>query len=314
MASIAYITDQNMISYHRLNGNTEINFWRPSAGKKISDFKKGDMLFFLAKGTEKGRGREKGLIGYGKLKQTKTLSLKGMWNRYQERNGYPSFNQLSEAICKVSKDKKIPARLNCMELESVVFFQEPIYLSEFGIVISNKIESFFYLDREDPMITSKILQKADEFGVDMWTAMLQDDPAADFRNDAVFSAVVNAYEMIKENYYTVYENKRNAKYAISLMQHYPHSQFLPDSRSDFIIRSANELIVAIPLIVNSNAFQASFQYAIGHYLIYRSYLKSALETYEDVHLMMFFNQEISIDVKHILNDLHIQYQIMREIK
>ena len=52
MASIAYITDKKMIEYHRLNGNHSINFWKPSNTKKISDFHNGDLLFFLAKGTE----------------------------------------------------------------------------------------------------------------------------------------------------------------------------------------------------------------------------------------------------------------------
>ena len=55
MGSIAYITDKNMMEYHRLHGNSVINFWKPSI-KSITDFKKGDMLFFLTKGTEK-KGR-----------------------------------------------------------------------------------------------------------------------------------------------------------------------------------------------------------------------------------------------------------------
>ena len=53
MGSIAYITDKNMMEYHRLHGNSVINFWKPSI-KSITDFKKGDMLFFLTKGTERG--------------------------------------------------------------------------------------------------------------------------------------------------------------------------------------------------------------------------------------------------------------------
>ena len=59
MASIAYITDKKMIEYHRLNGNHSINFWKPSNTKKISDFHNGDLLFFLAKGTEKGKNKDR---------------------------------------------------------------------------------------------------------------------------------------------------------------------------------------------------------------------------------------------------------------
>jgi hypothetical protein len=67
MSSIAYITDKNMIEFHRLNGNSTINFWRPSIGKRFTDFHPGDLLFFLAKGTERGSTKEKGLIGYGTI-------------------------------------------------------------------------------------------------------------------------------------------------------------------------------------------------------------------------------------------------------
>lgn len=89
MASIAYITDKKMIEYHRLNGNHSINFWKPSNTKKISDFHNGDLLFFLAKGTEKGKNKEKGLIGYGRLQKSYTLTFSQMWNRYDTKNGYP---------------------------------------------------------------------------------------------------------------------------------------------------------------------------------------------------------------------------------
>lgn len=310
LASIAYITDQNMISFHRLNGNTDINFWRPSANKKINDFKKGDILFFLTKGTEKGRKKEKGIIGYGKLKQSKTLSLKGMWKHYKERNGYPTLALLTEAICKVSKDKQIPEKLNCLELGDVVFFQEPVYLSEFHINISNKIESFFYLDKEDSSITTKILQKADEFGIDMWTAMIQKDDQSDFRQDVVYSAVIGAYEVGKDNYYNSYENKRNAKYASKVMKQYSQAFFLPDSKSDFIIQTQKETILVIPVIVNSNTFKASIQYVIGHYQLYILYLDKVLDNHDDVHIMIFFNQEISFETKQLLNCLEINYQIM----
>ena len=69
MAAIAYITDKNMIDFHRLNGNHTINFWKPSTSKKISNLKQGDLLFFLAKGTERGKQKEKGLMGYGKFQK-----------------------------------------------------------------------------------------------------------------------------------------------------------------------------------------------------------------------------------------------------
>ena len=98
MASIAYITDRNMIEFHRLNGNRTMNFWRPSNSKKFTDFKPGDLLFFLAKGSERGRHREKGIVGYGRFQKAHTLSFRQMWNVYGTENGYASEDELYDAI------------------------------------------------------------------------------------------------------------------------------------------------------------------------------------------------------------------------
>ena len=48
MGSIAYVTDENMLAYHRLCRNQSILFWRLS-NKKFTDFHKGDLLFFFAR-------------------------------------------------------------------------------------------------------------------------------------------------------------------------------------------------------------------------------------------------------------------------
>lgn len=170
MSSIAYVTDKHMIEFHRLNGNDGINFWRPSLGKRFTDFNSGDLLFFLAKGTERLHSKEKGLIGYGRFSQSESLSYRQMWNRYHTLNGYPSELSLKEAILRVAKSKTLPTHLSCLHLKDVVFFQSPVYLSELGLQISNNVESFIYLDKDDPEMTTKILLKANELGVDAWTS------------------------------------------------------------------------------------------------------------------------------------------------
>ena len=60
MGSIAYVTEENMLAYHRLCRNQSILFWRLS-NKKFTDFHKGDLLFFFAR---PNHGRKKALIGY----------------------------------------------------------------------------------------------------------------------------------------------------------------------------------------------------------------------------------------------------------
>ena len=150
MSSIAYITDRNMIEFHRLNGNSTISFWRPSAGKRFTDFNHGDLLFFLAKGTELKHTGEKGIIGYGRFQHSVQYSFRQMWNHYERLNGYDTPEDFKEAILRVSKSKTLPSSLSSLILNDIVFFQAPVYLSEFGMKISNNLESFIYLDKDNP--------------------------------------------------------------------------------------------------------------------------------------------------------------------
>ena len=210
MASIAYITDRNMIEFHRLNGNRTMNFWRPSNSKKFTDFKPGDLLFFLAKGSERGRHREKGIVGYGRFQKAHTLSFRQMWNVYGTENGYASEDELYDAIVKVSKNKKMPKLMNCLYLTDVVFFQAPIYLSEIGVAISNKVESYIYLDKEDPQATSKVLNKAKETGVDMWMAAMSETLSQNFdlEEEQIKHQLSQIIERAGDSFYTESEKKR----------------------------------------------------------------------------------------------------------
>ena len=58
MGSIAYITDKNMMEYHRLHGNSVINFWKPSI--KVLLILKRETCCFLTKGTERREKKRKG--------------------------------------------------------------------------------------------------------------------------------------------------------------------------------------------------------------------------------------------------------------
>ena len=79
MSAIAYITDSKMLELHRLNNHKAINFWRPSANTAFSDFREGDLLFFLSKDKEHKKKNEKGIVGFGRLQSISTASPKMMW-------------------------------------------------------------------------------------------------------------------------------------------------------------------------------------------------------------------------------------------
>ncbi len=172
MAAIAYVTDEKMLDYHRINGSHSIVFWRLSS-KKFSDFKPGDLLFFLAK-DNKVRKKEKGLVGYGVYQGESSMSLNSVWKKYGTQTGYNSKEEFTEAIVRSCKSEQLPKKLSCLMLDKVVFFASPIYFSDIGYSVSNKLESFMYLQSDKENLTLKILNTAQEIGLDSWSLMQND--------------------------------------------------------------------------------------------------------------------------------------------
>ena len=164
MSAIAYITESKMLELHRLNRNQTMNFWRPSSNINFSDFGVGDLVFFLSKDKQHKKGSEKGAVGCGRVKEISCASIKVMWDRYGTDNGYNTYEEFKDVVKKVSKDKILPKKISAFYLEDVVFFQ-PVYLSECGYAISNKVESYVYL-KPDQVIFN-ILEKAKTSG-DLW--------------------------------------------------------------------------------------------------------------------------------------------------
>ena len=303
MSSIAYITDKKMIEYHRINGNRNINFWKPSNAKKISNFKEGDFLFFLAKGTEKGRQREKGIIGYGKLKKNHILSFKQMWAKYGHRNGYPTKELLEDAIQKLTKNHKTPEFLSCFELEDVTFFQAPIYLSEIGLQISNKIESFIYLDKENMLNTSKILEVANQVGVDMWSGLFHEKEESLLIKDTQVNMITNISEKLKTEIFTNYDISRIQKFCQQFIK--DHQRMI--CKTEWIDIQKDNIIIYLPCLVNTNDFMLKFQYMIGHYICYQSYIVN-IEYAKEIEVRLIFNQLLGEDIKKMLNNSGIKHK------
>lgn len=164
MSSIAYISDEKMIEFHRLYSHDEINFWRLST-REFSDFTKNDFLFFLVKTPLR---KEKGIVGFGKLNEMQDLSVRQMWNRFGTKNGYHTYESLHEAIASANKQEKLPKKCSCLTLKEVVFFEAPLYLSDFGFKLHDNLESFTYIDTHQDT-TSKILEAAIDIGRDLWS-------------------------------------------------------------------------------------------------------------------------------------------------
>ena len=165
MSAIAYITDSKLLELHRLNNHKTMNFWRSSSSISFSDFGEGDLVFFLSKDKIHQRKREKGIVGFGRVKEIAAASIKTMWDKYDIYNGYNTLEEFKEAIYKVCKDKKLPRKISGFYLEDVCFFQ-PVYLSECGMKISSNVESYIYLKPEE--VVTRLLDLADN-SFDLWS-------------------------------------------------------------------------------------------------------------------------------------------------
>lgn len=186
MSSIAYITDSKLLDNHRLYRNKTMNFWRLSTNTNFSDFKIGELVFFLSKDKQHlSSKREKGIVGFGKLANIYTGSPQTMWDRFNKINGYNTYEDFLKAICKVSKNHQIPEKLSSFYLEKIYFFQAPIYLSELGIEISKNVESYVYIKPDEAVL--KLLEYARN-SADFWSS---DEKQKDIITEAELNVVLS---------------------------------------------------------------------------------------------------------------------------
>lgn len=279
MASILHVCDAQMIEFHRINGNKTINFWRPSPSKRFSNFHIGDYLFFYVRLANR---KEKAIVGYGHLAKITSMSFNNMWNTYKEENGYASKEAFKEAIIRLNKDNIVPAKLTGLYLQDVAFFQSPLFLSEIGIHISKRLESYCYLDKEDDMATAKVLRYANEVGLDLWTSMISNDNSDNFKKDE------NIY-ILKQTiieHALVLTNKQNRK-AMHLL-HDASIKFINNIKYMGYRYDDDKLILYMAIIDEPNMLEMM----VGHALLLKK------ELHDKFNLKICFiceNKNINVD-------------------
>ena len=269
MSSIAYNTDESMLEYHRLCRNRAILFWRLSSKRKFTDFHKGDLLFFFARS---GNGRKKGLTGYAHFDSIKRLSLKQMWSQYGNYTGYDNEQLLKEAITKASRGA-IPKQMSCLYLTDVVFFVSPIYPNELDLDIPANLESYCYLDRSDPSVTVKILKKASERGIDLWSADSRTSPETIFRQDEIRHQVALVHRMIGKEDGS--EKERNKMHRLAHVQSQQAGwEPIRGSRTDCLKLERNTVVIALPFVAQANDRDLRIREIAGRMALYRMYARS----------------------------------------
>ena len=263
MAAIAYITDSKLLELHRLNAHETMNFWRLSVKTTFSDFAKGDLVFFLSKDREHMKEKEKGIVGFGKLEAIHVYTPKTMWNKFGQENGYNTYEEYREAIKRVSKDHSLPKRISSFYLKNVVFFQAPIYLSELGMDISSKTESFVYIKPEESVI--KLLEYGKN-AIDIWSS---GETAAERVDDEELEyAIKLAQKEIGDFNFSESKLASANKVMKKLQQKNPAASFIGKSKLDLCLVNNRDV-----LIVLYNSKNLDYRMLVGQAELYKKYIK-----------------------------------------
>lgn len=269
MSSIAYVTDVKMLEYHRLCANRKILFWRFSSNKKFTDFEKGDLLFFFAKSRFSSR---KGLVGYAHYDSSMKLSTNKMWKDYQNLTGYDTKEQLEETIIRASRNHELPPTLSCLYLTDVVFFNSPVYPKDVGITIPAKLESYQYLDKDDPEITVRILKKASEAGIDVWSSDPNADPDEIFHKDELRQQLAMVNKEVGPFHFTSSELSKAKKLAQAKVKE-GNFEAIQRSVTDVIRLEKKDVIIGLPFVYNSQDREQRIQEFLGRVSLYKYGLK-----------------------------------------
>lgn len=285
MSSIAYVSDEAMLEFHRLRGSTTMNFWRFNTRVSFTDFHVGDYLFFYCKSFGY---QEKGLVGFARYAKSFTGSLDKMWDLFGTLNGFDSKEEFISAIERLSRDKQVPEKMSSLVLEDVIFFKFPIFPSDFGITISDNLESYTYLDKKDEMVTLKLLEFAKKIGVDSWSGLMNNQT-----ND-VFDQAANRYYLNTLSKQMVIplekaEKKRNRKLKeMALAQ----GKMPIQNSFDTYYYDGHELCIAIPFSPNTKNASQRFVELAGKMGVYQMYLQQSDLAYETIRFEVLTNNSL----------------------
>ena len=262
MGAIAYITDSKMLEMHRLNAHKEMNFWRVTTKTIFSDFYKGDLVFFLSKDKEQMKKKEKGIVGYGKLEDIHTYAPKTMWNKFGKLNGYNTYDEFKEAIEKVTKDHNLPKKISSFYLKNIVFFQAPIYLSELGMKVSAKMESYVYIKPEEAVIG---LLEYGKNAIDIWSS---DDDRDLVDDEQLIQAIKLAHKEIGDLQMSENRLKQAFRTMKKIVENNPGCDFIGRSRTDLCLVDKKDV-----LIVLYDAKDIDKRSLIGQSQLYKKYIR-----------------------------------------
>jgi hypothetical protein len=197
-----------------------------------------------------------------------------MWSRYTQATGYDSEILLKEAIEKAAKGE-IPKQMSCLNLKDVVFFLSPIYPEEAGLGIQNNLESYCYLDRSDPSVTVRILKKAEERGIDLWSASNATSPEIIFSNDEIRHQLAVIHKNFGRDEGSEKERIKARKLAREKCEE-EGWEMIRQSRTDLLRIEDDRVVIALPFVAQINDRDLRIREIAGRMLIYRMRIQEQL--------------------------------------
>ena len=117
-------------------------FWRKKAVFKA--LQKGEYFFFLNRKAIDGK---RYVVGRGKYDEWNILSARDAWDIYGGALGYKEEHEFLESIKSIYKTDEV--ELGCIVLKEMVYFEEPVCLSDCSIDFSPYIVSGKTIDEEE---------------------------------------------------------------------------------------------------------------------------------------------------------------------
>lgn len=242
MASIAYICQHEMIEFHRLRGHREIVFLRLST-RQFSKFDVNDYLFFL---TRRPQRHERGVVGFGKLHKYEQLVPSSMWKKYQDMTGYSNQQEMNEALDSMRKTDSPIHKVGGLYLKDIIYFEYPIYLSEFGFELEPHLESFTYIDQEQDL-TSQLFDSIKDVGLDLWSQTLS-EPVSPMYLEIEIKRHILAETADR---YGFLQDTRNSRIDNRLKERLPELEKLPSTTQTYTLNVNQTLYGYLPLLKKS---------------------------------------------------------------
>jgi hypothetical protein len=190
-------------------------------------------------------------------------------------------------------------------LDRVVFFRNPIYLSDLGYKIPKNLESFTYLDKHEGKQTLKILEEAKRIGLDLWSSIQGTADEASFNQQLMQYKIATIMESLG------IEDEINSKYYRKVEKKYSIDNYLwINNRHIGFINFGKPNILYYLFYSNIRDSKDNYFKMIGQLVCLSANIKETVE--EEIIIIVVSNREFSDSQVEMLSKMKMSYLYEKE--